>query len=457
MTHPRSNDMLGVPAAISAQGAWLRAVPVAGLSDAERVDALRGLEELKNTAAALQARVAVDLDASQREEQRLAGVPAAKRGLGVAGQVGLARRESPHRAAVLLGLAKVLRAEMPHTSAAFEAGVISEFRAQVIVRETACLTLEDRQAVDRLVAGDPERLSMLGTRELASEVKQHAYRLDPHSVVDRASQAAADRTVTLRPAPDCMTYLTALLPVKEGVAAYAALTRAADQARATGNERSRGQVMADTLVERLTGQASADAVPVGVHLVMTDRALFDHDTEPAHVISHGPIPAGLARDLIGTAPELGSWVKRLYTDDGGQLIAMESRQRAFPAGLAEFITVRDRTCRTPWCDAPIRAIDHIRSVADGGTTSAANGQGLCEACNYAKEAPGWQYHSSSGDDPPGPPGSDPPERQVTTPTGTSYPIPKPPPWPVTRPPGVGGGAPLGPHHDSLRLTHAQTA
>jgi hypothetical protein len=26
----------------------------------------------------------------------------------------------------------------------------------------------------------------------------------------------------------------------------------------------------------------------------------------------------------------------------------------------------------------------------GGATSAANGQGLCEACNYAKEADGWR-------------------------------------------------------------------
>ncbi|EFD74774.1 conserved hypothetical protein [Mycobacterium tuberculosis GM 1503] len=47
-----------------------------------------------------------------------------------------------------------------------------------------------------------------------------------------------------------MTYLTALLPVAQGVSVYAALTRAADT-RCDG--RSRGQVMADTLVERVTG------------------------------------------------------------------------------------------------------------------------------------------------------------------------------------------------------------
>ena len=377
MTHPRSNQQHPCEV-IATQGEVLRALAVVGLSDAERVDALRGLEELKNTAAALQARLAVDLDASQREEQRLAGVPAVKRGLGVAAQVGLARRESPHRAGVLLGLAKVLHAEMPHTSAAFEAGVISEFRAQVIVKETACLTREDRQAVDALVAGDRDRLSMLGTRELAGEVKRHAYRLDPQSFADRAAQAVDDRTVTLRPAPDCMTYLTALLPVAEGVAVYAALTRAADTARAAGDERSRGQVLADTLVERVTGQATASKVAVGVHLVMTDRTLFHDGVEPGIAIGQGPIPAGLARDLVGAAPELSSWIKRLYTDEGGQLVAMESKQRTFPDGLAEFILVRDQTCRAPWCDAVIRQTDHITPVSEGGATRAINGQGLCE-------------------------------------------------------------------------------
>ena len=35
-----------------------------------------------------------------------------------------------------------------------------------------------------------------------------------------------------------------------------------------------GQIMADTLVERVTGQASADRVPVEVQLVITDRSLF---------------------------------------------------------------------------------------------------------------------------------------------------------------------------------------
>ena len=44
----------------------------------------------------------------------------------------------------------------------------------------------------------------------------------------------------------------ALLPVAQGVATYAALSQAADAARAEGDPRSRGQVLADTVVERVS-------------------------------------------------------------------------------------------------------------------------------------------------------------------------------------------------------------
>lgn len=51
-------------------------------------------------------------------------------------------------------------------------------------------------------------------------------------------------------------------------------------------------------------------------------------------------------------------------------------------------------CRTPYCNAPIRHHDHATPDRDGGRTSAVNGLGLCEACNYAKEAPGWTVTTS---------------------------------------------------------------
>jgi hypothetical protein len=97
---------------------------------------------------------------------------------------------------------------------------------------------------------------------------------------------------------------------------------------------------------------------------------------------------------------------------------MESRSRKAPDGLAEFIATRDGgICRTVGCDAPIRNIDHVERHADGGTTSAENLQGLCERCNQAKEALGWQAR-------PGPDGT----IITTTPTGHTYTSPPPDTW-----------------------------
>jgi 5-methylcytosine-specific restriction endonuclease McrA len=147
--------------------------------------------------------------------------------------------------------------------------------------------------------------------------------------------------------------------------------------------------MADTFVERLTGQSAAKAVPVEVQLVMTDQALLNADSTPARLVGHGPIPSALARALLRST-DSAVWVRRLFTSPTtGDLLALDSRRRTFPAGIRSFLIARDEVCRTSWCDAPIRHADHVIRAADGGPTSASNGQGLCQRCNQAKEAPGW--------------------------------------------------------------------
>lgn len=396
-----------------------------GLTDAERVELIRALEQLKSAAAATQARVTVDLHASQRSEQAARGVRAAQQGRGVAEQVALARRDSPSKGRRHLGLALVLVREMPHTLDALTVGAITEWRATLIARETAILTAEDRAAVDRRLCGDQRRLATMGDKAVADAARRLALELDPAAAVRRASRAEGDRHVSIRPAPDTMARVSALLPVAQGVALVAALRRQAESLAAAGDGRSRGQAMADTLVERVTGQARAAAVPVGVHLVMAATSALGSPGrsvagvhEPAHLDGYGPVPAEWARDLVRRAlDELGSsaagWFRRLFSDPvTGELVAMDSRSRCFPDGLGAFLHARDAgTCRTPWCGAPIRHHDHVVAVVDGGETSAGNGQGLCEQCNHAKQAPGWTAVPRPG-----------PRHTVetTTPTGHRY-------------------------------------
>jgi hypothetical protein len=411
------------------------------VSDAERIDLIRALEHLKAAAAAAQARTTADLHTSVRAAHQAAGIPARRQGRGVAAQIAMARQESPYRGSRHLGLARTLIDDMPHTLAALERGTISEWQATLLVRETVCLSREHRRLIDTRLCTDPSLLDGWGDRRLVAEILKEAYRLDPIAVTKRRSQAESERRVTSRPAPHTMSHITALLPVARGVAVYAALCKAADTAIAAGDGRTRGQLMADTLVERVTGQAFASAVPVEVQLVMTDGALLGADDEPAHLVGHGPIPADMARRLAVAAAEgETAWLRRLYaTPDTGRLVAMESTRRRFPAGLARFIEVRDQYCRTPWCSALIRHIDHARPHHEDGATSEANGNGLCVQCNHARQAPGWQARPVPG-----------PRHtvQVTTPTGHTHrtTAPAPPGHPPAarrRPRGKRAGRPRG--------------
>ena len=156
--------------------------------DQARLELIRALEQLKCAAAAAQAALAVQVDASQRSEQARTGVRAERQGRGVAAQIALARRESPHRGQQHLGLATILHSEMPHTLAAFRGGAITEWAATILARETACLDLSDRQAVDEILGTDAERLSTMGPRRLEAEARTLAYRLDPRAYVARRAE-----------------------------------------------------------------------------------------------------------------------------------------------------------------------------------------------------------------------------------------------------------------------------
>ena len=379
---------------------------LADLSEVELVEVLRAAEEEKCRLEALQVEVTARLDEVVRRRHAAAGVRAEKQGAGVASQVALARRESPNRGARHLGLAKILVAELPHTLAAMRSGWCTEWRATLVARETACLSLEDRRRIDAELMADPATTDGWGDQRLVAAARARAYELDPHAALKRSRRAEGERHVSLRPAPDTMTYLTALLPVAQGVSVYAALTRAADRARAAGDERSRGQVMADALVASLTTPTSSESaepapvpgpVPVAVNLTVSDATLLGGGHQPGWIAGYGPVPAGVARDLVATAlAEAQVTLRRLYTTSSGALVAMDSRSRTFPASLGLFIDLRDQSCRTPWCDAPIRHHDHVVPDHAGGPTSAVNGQGLCEACNQAKEAPGFAATTHDG-------------------------------------------------------------
>jgi hypothetical protein len=431
--HMFDRDPLTPPCDVRHVEAWVEqiAASTGPDDDAGRVQMLRALERLACATSGLQAEITARLDESVRREEAEAGVARDRRGRAVAAEVALARRESHHRGRLHVGLSRILADEMPCTRRALREGHISEWKATILVRETACLSLADRQDVDRRLAADVSRLEAMGDRQLEGAARGLAAELDAASCVLRRRVAESARRVTLRPVPDTMTRLAAELPVGQGVAVWKSLSEAADAARVAGDGRSRGQVMVDTLVERVLG-TRGDVIPVLVELVVSDEVLLGASDRPAYLPGYGPVPAELGRELAKAAAEHGlARLRRLYRRPStGQLVAMDSRTRRFSGGLASFIRLRDQVCRVPWCDAPIRHGDHTRPFAGGGETSSGNGEGLCEACNYAKEARGWSVRVIA---------TDPHTIEIRTPAGQTYQSQAPPlPGPDSRANGPGG-------------------
>lgn len=379
---------------------------------------------------------------------------------GIADQIALACRVSAFHGARRLAVARALWFDLPETYAALTAGRLSERVAEIVVEETRHLDQERRRLVDAQVIA--AGLTDLGVRAAAHCIKRQAYEADRQGYVDRSKASAQQRRVTLRPGPDSTTFLTGHLPLIQGVSCLAALRQAADSARAAGDPRTQGQIMADTLVERVTGQATADDVDVEVQILLPAELLSDPDSNRSAVVQgYGPIPGALARDNVdrsrgrkrsrvvetaqtvgasplpsqplspaeapqpGAAPEPASRLEARLAELFGlplssgwrvvgptTIVAIGSRARRFTGPLADLIKVRDQHCRMPYCDAPIRHLDHIIEHHRGGQTTLDNGQGLCERHNYLRNVPGWRTDLVH-------PGSRGPahETVITTPTG----------------------------------------
>ena len=406
-TTPTSSAVQDLIAAGDKVQAWEPAA-----DEAECIDRIRALAKEKSRLTAAEARESADLARRRAQAEADQGVAKAERCKGLGAEIGLARRESPTRGTRHLNLAKALTTDLPHTFMALQDGRLTEEHAQGVAQETAWLSPEHRREVDLMLV---DRFGTLGPRKLRAEARAHAQRLDAAGAVEHLNRTVGSRRVGVRPAPNGMAYLTATLPTQQAVGVYSTLYRDAstmvgtgDTADQDGQPRTRDQIMADLLVERVTGQQAAAAVPAEVQLVMTPESLCGWDDTPAWLSGHGPIPAPVVRRWLADE-EMTAFVRRVFTEPKtGQLVSLESRAREFPMGLRKKILLRDDICRTPYCEASIKEIDHIDPVHNGGTTSWQNASGLCSACNQTKENRGWEHRGNAQ------------FLRITTPTGHHY-------------------------------------
>lgn len=240
-----------------------------------------------------------------------------------------------------------------------------------------------------------------------------------------------------------MACVTGLLPVEQGVAAWAALRRDAEAIKAAGDDRGLGQLMADLFVERLTGQRCADEVPVEVQLVMDPEALLGTgdirppcpDTAPfpppsrvswssarARRPAAPAIPAatatpaatvrrtgrGRARGCAGSSPtRRGAWSPSIPTDGTSRPPCVDSCAPGTGSAASPY-AMRRRSATTitssPWPSAAGPAPATARACAPGTTQT--------------KARPGWRARAVGE--------GQAPDIETVTPTGHRHRSPAPP-------------------------------
>jgi hypothetical protein len=382
-------------------------------SEADLVEQVAVLERLRGAVVAAQAATMVRFVRARVERQLAEDVHPRDVGRGVAEEIALACRVSPTVGARRLGSARAWWFDLPHTYAALALGLLNEQTADAVVAETRHLHAEARRGVDaRLHDAD---LPGLGVKEATALARRYAYEADREAYVSRGRHERRHRRVGLRPAPDTMSVLSGYLPVEQGVACLAALRRHTDGVVAGGDNRSRDQIMADTLVERLTGQARATDVAVEVQIILPAELAADPgSSRTATVAGTGPLPGPLAHELIDQSQAQKRW-RLLHASISGRLVGIDARRRRFTGSLAALISARDQTCRVPFCGAPVRHLDHVQRHADGGRTTLDNGRGTCARHNLVQDQPGWSalvIHDGLGERPH--------TVRTTTPTGHVY-------------------------------------
>jgi hypothetical protein len=349
---------------------------------AARIDALVALERLSRVVSAEQAKHIAALHDSRAEDM---GIGRGDPTLSVIGEVALARNIGPSAAGTQVGLALGLK-RLPLVAKLFTEGVIPQAVAQAVVNESVCLAVDDSVVFDGEIA---PRLPGLTAKKAAKAARREVVRIDVEAARARAERNRADQRVSMFPDTDGVAILEVRGAAEQILAAHNALDSWARGLRSAGDERTVGQIMAQTLVERVTGVAHADAIDVEIQLVMDAPTLLGQDGEPVELVGYGTISPDVSDDLIAQAPNPS--IRRLLVDPiDGTLLVREPRRRSFDSPTRRHIRTRDRVCRMPGCDARIRDDDHILDHVLGGPTTSDNGQGLCKRSHTIKSLPGWK-------------------------------------------------------------------
>lgn len=381
-------------------------------SHGSKNDCARAIEELEGLISAYhyhQAALSHQLEKEVFRDQEERGVNIDDLARGAASAVAMARSQDPSNYRSKLTCYRILFEDTPCLARRYSRGEYTEAQVEAILNPLKKIDAEYRTEFDELFRRNPNMFESQGTRQITGTVKKFTLQYLNDDECHDAQDAAKKRHIRFYRDGKLIRFSGAL-PAIEGIALREHLRHESFAVKRLGDPRTREQIKADLLVANLVaGRKRSLPLALSINLIMTDRSLFQGSKEPAFLEGYGYISSQIVREMVAGKLQEGEYsfkngdpdtyldqletvteIIRLYTAPGdNDLIAMDSKARLFPEKLRSFIRVRDRFCRTPYCNGLVEEADHVIQHHLGGETNAGNGDGRCPICNKAKEMPGW--------------------------------------------------------------------
>jgi hypothetical protein len=314
------------------------------------------------------------------------------------------------------------------------AGDVPAATAHKVVDACAGLDVQACTRVDAEVSG---RLAGLDPAQVTAHVRRVATRVAADQVAAQVAKTRRTRTVEVRPGPDGMTDVYALLPTATVAAAWAATEQLAGEYRQLDDTLTLSEARADafgdlllrnvtvsaqvtlgvpvvtdrpapepervetievpwgdddTVIDTYTGEETrfADLPPEAQRLFQTTTTRLDPDLTPVpmaqvspgfavsgtHLPGLGWVDAATVANLLKVLP---MDVARAVLDaETGTLASLTTSAYRPPKPMRDFVTTRDGTCRMWGCTrrAEYTDLDHVEPWPTGPTTP----QGLASAC-----------------------------------------------------------------------------
>jgi hypothetical protein len=302
----------------------LESYDVAALTDSDRVLHLRACQRAESHFAGLRV---VDVAALAEPVTDRDVLESA----GLAAEVAVALRLSIGAADHEIHRARRLSQHLRQALAATIAGDITYRHATAMVSATH--HIDDQDTLTQVEA----RVLARSARKTPGELSSHALRViasvDPAGFARRHRAVRRNADVTLDPARDAMAYLTAYLPLTDGVAIQTAIENDARAAKAAGDPRTLGELRVAALTGYIYGAAGTSSTatshgrPVEIHVTATPEVLLGLAETPGEIPGVGPVPATLIRQMARDAK-----LRRLTIDgDTGRLLDYGRRTYRVPA------------------------------------------------------------------------------------------------------------------------------